>query len=71
MPCTGMTFKLGACLSERGAAGTNAQQVEENAIGAGIVIGTALAGPVADVIGGLFASSAPEDTAVAGARGAA
>jgi len=50
--CTQIEFKLGACASERGAAGTTPEQVKQSLIGAGIVVLGTL--PIGDAIGGLL-----------------
>ena len=53
--CGQMTWKLGACSSERGAAGTTPQQVKQSLIGAAAVLTTAI--PVGDVLDFLFGGS--------------
>ena len=70
--CGQMTWKLGACSSERGAAGTTPQQVKQSLIGAAAVLTTAI--PVGDVLDFLFGGSrviaaapAAEDTGTAAA----
>jgi RHS repeat-associated protein len=50
--CNGIVFKLGACASERGAAGTTPAQVKQSLIGAGMILLGAL--PIGDAIGGLL-----------------
>ncbi len=44
--CNGFTFRYGACPGERGAAGTTPQQVKASLIGAGIVLGASILGPL-------------------------
>jgi RHS repeat-associated protein len=56
--CSGRLLQLGACPSESGAAGTTPQQVKQAMIGAGIVLGGAILGPLigaaAEGLAGLF-----------------
>lgn len=60
--CNGFLFKLGACPSESGAAGTTPQEVKQSAIGAaGIVFGTVLGVLAGSMILGLIGKAA-EDT---------
>jgi Pretoxin HINT domain len=74
--CTGIVFKLGACASERGAAGTTPAQVKQSLIGAGMILLGTL--PIGDAIGGILglfkgattaaedaAATAPEDASLA------
>jgi RHS repeat-associated protein len=49
--CSGTLLKLGACASERGAAGTTAQQVKQSAIGATLILLGAI--PIADILDAL------------------
>jgi RHS repeat-associated protein len=46
--CSGTLLKLGACASERGAAGTTAQQVKQSAIGATLILLGAI--PIGDIL---------------------
>jgi hypothetical protein len=46
--CNGIVFRLGACPSERDAAGTTAQQVKQSFFGALAILTTAI--PVGDVL---------------------
>jgi RHS repeat-associated protein len=56
--CDGpMMFKLGACPSERGAAGTTPGQVKASFIGAAIVIAVSIAGPIIGAGAGLFGAA--------------
>ena len=57
--CNPMVFKYGGCSSERGAAGTTPQQVKHSALGAALILGTAI--PVGDILGSVFGAAA-EDT---------
>ena len=61
--CSGSLLKLGACPSERGAAGTTAAQVKQAMLGAFFVIGSALTG-------GLLDAAAPEEVAAVVSDGA-
>jgi hypothetical protein len=63
--CNGFTFRLGACPSERGAAGTTAKQVKQSLIGAAIVLGVLItAGIAAGVVADAAAAAAPEEGSV-------
>jgi RHS repeat-associated protein len=70
--CNGVTFRLGACPSERGAAGTTPAEVKQSLIGAGLVVLSAV--PISDLVGGLFGlfrgAGAVADAAPAAARAA-
>jgi RHS repeat-associated protein len=66
--CNGLTFKYGACPSERGAAGTTPQQVKASAIGAAIIIGGGILDPLLDAALGIGAAA--EDSGAADAAAA-
>ena len=61
--CNGLTFKYGACPSERGAAGTTPQQVKASAIGAAIILGGAILDPLLDAALGIGAAAEDAGTA--------
>jgi RHS repeat-associated protein len=50
--CNPTVFRLGACPSERGAAGTTPAQVKQSAIGALMILTSAI--PIGDILGTLF-----------------
>jgi HNH endonuclease len=68
--CTGIDFKLGACTSEKDAAGITAQQQGQSLKGAAIILGSILSGGLLDALGGVTAvgdvADAAEDAGAAG-----
>jgi RHS repeat-associated protein len=64
--CNGFTFKLGACPSERGAAGTTAQQVKQSFFGAALVLTSAI--PVGDLLDAALGTRAAAQAAGSATR---
>jgi RHS repeat-associated protein len=62
--CNGFLFKFGACPSERGAAGTTAQEVRASAIGAALIVGGAILDPLVDAALGAGVVAEDAGTAV-------